>query len=49
VKVVSGAFAGLNRIRQHQLVFNALKGELASEAIHALALQTALPPNPLAH
>jgi stress-induced morphogen len=47
--VVSGAFAGLNRIRQHQLVFNALKGELESEAIHALALQTALPPNPLAH
>jgi stress-induced morphogen len=43
VSVVSSAFAGLNRIRQHQLVFGALRGELASEAIHALALKTSLP------
>ena len=48
VKVVSAAFAGLNRIRQHQLVFKALKGELASEAIHALALHTSLPSTPIA-
>lgn len=43
VKVVSGAFAGLNRIKQHQLVYGALRQELASEAIHALALQTSTP------
>lgn len=43
VKVVSGAFAGLTRIRQHQLVYGALRKELASEAIHALALQTSTP------
>lgn len=43
VSVVSSAFEGLNRIRQHQLVFGALRSELASEAIHALALKTSLP------
>jgi stress-induced morphogen len=43
VRVVSTAFAGLNRIRQHQLVYGALQRELASEAIHALALQTSVP------
>ena len=43
VKVVSDVFAGLNRIKQHQLVYGALRQELASEAIHALALQTSAP------
>ena len=43
VKVVSSAFAGLNRVHQHQLVYRALRQELASEAIHALALQTSTP------
>jgi stress-induced morphogen len=43
VKVVSAAFKGLSRIRQHQLVYGALRSELASEAIHALALQTSAP------
>jgi len=43
VKVVSSAFAGLSRVRQHQLVYGALRQELASEAIHALAVQTAVP------
>ncbi|MFQ6540085.1 MULTISPECIES: BolA family protein [Aphanothece] len=43
VTVVSSAFAGLTRIRQHQLVYGALRQELASEAIHALALQTSTP------
>jgi stress-induced morphogen len=43
VRVVSGAFSGLTRIRQHQLVYGALRQELASEAIHALALQTSTP------
>jgi len=43
VKVVSDSFSGLNRIKQHQLVYGALRQELASEAIHALALQTSTP------
>ena len=43
VKVVSNAFAGLTLIRQHQLVYNSLQTELASEAIHALALNTCTP------
>ena len=43
VSVVSTAFSGVNKIRQHQLVYRALKEELASEAIHALALNTSTP------
>jgi stress-induced morphogen len=43
VRVVSESFAGLNRVRQHQLVYGALRSELASEAIHALALHTSTP------
>jgi stress-induced morphogen len=43
VKVVSTAFTGLPRVRQHQLVYGALRSELASEAIHALAVQTSIP------
>ncbi len=43
VKVVSSAFDGLSRVRQHQLIYVALKDELASEAIHALALNTSIP------
>ena len=42
-KVVSSAFEGLSRIKQHQLVYGALRSELASEAIHAPALQTSTP------
>ena len=43
VSVVSSAFQGLSRIKQHQLVYGALRRELATEAIHALALQTSVP------
>ena len=43
VKVVSTAFAGLSKVKQHQLVYGALRSELASEAIHALALTTTSP------
>ena len=39
-RVVSGAFAGLSRVRQHQLVYAALKGRMGGE-LHALALETA--------
>jgi len=37
--VVSSAFAGLSRIKQHQLVYAALKGRMGGE-LHALALET---------
>jgi len=43
VTVVSPEFKGLSLIKQHQLVYAALKNELASEAIHALALKTQTP------
>ena len=43
VTVISSAFSGLTRVRQHQLVYGALRQELASEALHALALQTSTP------
>ena len=43
VTVVSTAFAGRSRVQQHQMVYRALRDELASEAIHALALQTSVP------
>ena len=40
VTVISAEFNGLSLVKQHQLVYSALKEELASEAIHALALKT---------
>ena len=43
VTVVSSVFSGLSRIKQHQLVYGALRDQLASEAIHALALNTSTP------
>tara|TARA_A100001035_G_scaffold277224_1_gene273610 strand:- start:680 stop:910 length:231 start_codon:yes stop_codon:yes gene_type:complete len=43
VTVISDEFNGLSLIKQHKLVYSALKEELASEAIHALALKTRLP------
>ena len=42
-RIVSTAFAGLPRVRQHQLVYAALKGRMGGE-LHALALETASPP-----
>lgn len=41
-RIVSGAFAGLPRVRQHQLVYAALKGKMGGE-LHALALETSTP------
>lgn len=41
-RIVSTVFAGLPRIRQHQLVYAALKGKMGGE-LHALALETAAP------
>ena len=43
VTVISAEFNGLSLVKQHQLVYSALKEELASEAIHALALKTETP------
>jgi len=40
--VVSPAFSGLSRVRQHQLVFAAL-GERMREEIHALSMKTFSP------
>jgi stress-induced morphogen len=40
--VVSSAFAGLTRVRQHQLVYRALGGRMGGE-LHALQLTTAAP------
>jgi len=43
VTVISSEFNGLSLVKQHQLVYSALKEELATEAIHALALKTETP------
>ena len=43
VTVIASQFNGLSLVKQHQLVYAALKAELASEAIHALALKTGTP------
>jgi stress-induced morphogen len=40
--VVSKAFAGMPRVRQHQLVYEALGGRMGG-ALHALALTTRTP------
>ena len=41
-RISSSAFAGLPRVRQHQLVYAALKGKVGGE-LHALALETIVP------
>jgi stress-induced morphogen len=41
-KVVSAAFRGVPRVKQHQIVYAALQGRMGG-ALHALALQTAAP------
>jgi len=40
--VVSSAFTGKTRVQQHQMVYEALKGQMG-DALHALALQTNAP------
>lgn len=40
--VTSPAFKGIPRVKQHQLVYDALKGKMGGE-LHALALQTSVP------
>ena len=41
--IVTSAFKGKSRVQQHQLVYNALKGNMGG-VLHALALQTSVPP-----
>jgi len=41
-KVTSAAFAGLTRVRQHQLVYSALGGRMGG-VLHALQLTTGVP------
>lgn len=41
-KVTSAAFADMNRVKQHQAVYAALKGKMGGE-LHALQLTTAVP------
>ena len=38
-RVVYEGFAGMSRVKQHQLVYQALEGRMGGE-LHALALQT---------
>ena len=37
--VVSSSFKGKSRVQQHQIVYNALQGQMGG-VLHALALQT---------
>ena len=41
-QVISKAFQGKTRIKQHQMVFDALQGRMG-EQLHALTLQTSTP------
>jgi stress-induced morphogen len=41
-RVVSPSFKGLNRVKQHQLVYRALGSRMGAE-LHALQLETAVP------
>jgi stress-induced morphogen len=41
-RIVSPSFRGLNRVKQHQLVYRALGSRMGGE-LHALQLETAVP------
>ena len=41
-RVISASFAGMSRVRQHQLVYRALGGRMGGE-LHALQLETSVP------
>ncbi len=43
VRISAAAFAGLTRVRQHKLVYEALGGAMGGE-LHALALETIATP-----
>ncbi|MBL4801554.1 MAG: BolA family transcriptional regulator [Emcibacter sp.] len=39
--VISKEFEGISRVKQHQMVYKALKGKMGDD-LHALALQTSV-------
>ena len=41
-EVVAESFRGKSRVQQHQMVYNALQGNMGG-VLHALALQTSIP------
>lgn len=41
-RIVSRAFAGMSRVRQHQMVYHAMNGKVGG-LLHALALETSAP------
>ena len=41
-RVVSASFVGKSRVKQHQMIYQALGGRMGG-ALHALALQTSAP------
>lgn len=41
-EVVAESFRGKSRVQQHQMVYDALKGNMGG-VLHALALQTSIP------
>ena len=41
--VISEQFRGMTRVKQHQMIYAALRGRMGGE-LHALALQTSVPP-----
>jgi stress-induced morphogen len=42
--VIAASFRGKSRVQQHQMVYEALQGQMGG-ALHALALQTGTPEN----
>jgi stress-induced morphogen len=40
--VIAASFRGKSRVQQHQMVYDALKGQMG-RTLHALALQTGVP------
>ena len=40
--IVSASFKGRSRVQQHQMVYQALQGNMGA-ALHALAIQTSVP------
>lgn len=46
-RIVSPAFSGVSRVKQHQMVYAALGGRMGG-VLHALALETAAPAAPAA-
>ena len=48
VLVVSERFAGLSRLRRHQIVYE-MVGDLMNTDIHALSIQALAPGEPLPH